>query len=107
MEREPNSGWAAGGARKGSVGMGEREFPMQLLVTAAALAQTVGNAVVAAYQRSSMLELRRPVLQKWVDFICPTDNVVPIKRGAARSRSLSPLEALDAIASTLPPGSVV
>ena len=63
---------------------------MQLLVTAAALAQTVGNAVVAAYQRSSMLELRRPVLQKWADFICPTDNVVPIKRGAARSRSLSP-----------------
>ena len=49
----------------------------------AALAHTVGNAVVAAYQRSSMLELRRPVLQKWADYICPADNVVSIKRGAA------------------------
>ena len=65
-----------------SVGMGEREFPMQLLVTAAALAHTAGSAVVAAYQRSSMLELRRPVLQKWADFICPADNVVSLK-GAA------------------------
>ena len=36
-----------------------------------------------AYQRSSMLELRRPILQRWADFICPADNVVDIKRGAA------------------------
>jgi hypothetical protein len=83
MEREPNSGWAAGGALKGSVGMGEREFPMQLLVTAAALAHTAGSAVVAAYQRSSMLELRRPVLQKWADFICPANNVIELLRAEA------------------------
>ena len=51
-------------------------------VAEAALAHTVGSAVVAAYQRSSMLELRRPVLSAWADFICPADNVVSIK-GAA------------------------
>ena len=56
---------------------------MQLLVTAAALAQTVGNAVVAAYQRNSMLELRRPVLQKWADFICPANNVIELLRAEA------------------------
>jgi hypothetical protein len=39
--------------------------------------------VVQAYQRSSMLELRRPVLQKWADFICPASNVVSIKREVA------------------------
>jgi integrase len=52
-------------------------------VAEACLAHTVGNAVVQAYQRSSMLELRRPVLQKWADFICPASNVVSIKREVA------------------------
>ena len=52
-------------------------------VAEAALAHTVGSAVVAAYQRSSMLELRRPVLSAWADFICPADNVVALNRGAA------------------------
>jgi integrase len=46
----------------------------------AALAHTVGNAVVAAYQRSSMLERRRPVLQWWADYICGgISNVVAIR----------------------------
>ena len=35
--------------------------------------------MVAAYQRSSMLELRRPILQKWADFICPADNVIQLR----------------------------
>ena len=52
-------------------------------VAEAALAHTVGNAVVQAYQRSSMLELRRPVLQRWADFICPADNVVELRRAGA------------------------
>jgi len=32
-----------------------------------------------------MLELRRPVLSVWADFVAgkTSDNVVPIKRGAA------------------------
>jgi hypothetical protein len=42
---------------------------VQFEIAEAALAHTVGNAVVAAYQRSSMLELRLPVSQKWADFI--------------------------------------
>ena len=29
----------------------------------------VGNAVVQAYQRSSMLERRRPVLASWADYV--------------------------------------
>ena len=51
----------------------------------AALGHQVGNAVVQAYQRSSMLERRRPVLAAWSDYVTgKTDgNVVPIKRGAA------------------------
>ena len=47
----------------------------------ACLAHQVGNAVVQAYQRSSMLERRRPVLAAWSDYVTgKTDgNVVPIK----------------------------
>jgi integrase len=48
---------------------------VQFEVAEAALAHTVGNAVVAAYQRSSMLDLRRPVLQKWADFICGAEII--------------------------------
>ena len=51
----------------------------------ACLAHQVGNAVVQAYQRSSMLERRRPIMSAWADFVIgKTDsNVVPLKRGAA------------------------
>jgi integrase len=35
----------------------------------ACLAHAVGNAVVQAYQRSSMLERRRPVMQAWASFL--------------------------------------
>jgi integrase len=51
--------------------MADTGVPFEL--AEAALAHTVGNAVVAAYQRSSMLERRRPVLQSWADYICNTD----------------------------------
>ena len=50
---------------------------VQFEVAEAALAHTVGNAVVAAYQRSSMLDLRRPVLQRWADYIYSA--VAPVK----------------------------
>ena len=51
----------------------------------AALGHQVGNAVVQAYQRSSMLERRRPVLAAWATFVTgsTSDNVVPINRGVA------------------------
>jgi integrase len=47
----------------------------------AALAHQVGNAVVQAYQRSSMLERRRPILAAWADFATGSsaDNVVPLR----------------------------
>ena len=61
--------------------MADQGVPFE--VAEAALAHTVGSAVVQAYQRSSMLELRRPVLQKWADYICPADNVIDINREVA------------------------
>ena len=49
-------------------------------VAEACLAHAVGNAVVAAYQRSTMLERRRPVLQAWADFIeKPVTDVAPLR----------------------------
>jgi integrase len=47
--------------------MADQGVPFEL--AEATLAHTVGNAVVQAYQRSSMLERRRPVLQAWADFV--------------------------------------
>ncbi len=44
------------------------------------LAHTVGNAVVQAYQRSSMLERRRPIMSAWANFLSDETaaKVVPI-----------------------------
>ena len=45
------------------------------------LAHTVGNAVVQSYQRSSMLERRRPIMSAWAEYVCATgSNVVPLRR---------------------------
>jgi integrase len=51
----------------------------------AALGHQVGNAVVQAYQRSSMLERRRPVLAAWADFVTGSsaDDVVELRRTGA------------------------
>ncbi len=74
----------------------------------ACLAHQVGNAVVQAYQRSSMLERRRPVLAAWSGFRHRQDRrqrgVDQAGRGMTRiaiSRA-----AFDAISATLPLGSV-
>ena len=55
----------------------------------ACLAHAVGNAVVQAYQRSSMLERRRPVMQAWASFLTgeADPKVVPIKVRAPYRRS--------------------
>lgn len=44
------------------------------------LAHVVGNAVVQAYQRSSMLERRRPIMSAWGSFVTGSDasNVIPL-----------------------------
>jgi hypothetical protein len=54
-------------------------------IAEAALAHQVGNAVVQAYQRSSMLERRRPIMSAWASFLSgeADSNVVPLRRGAA------------------------
>ena len=54
-----------------------------------ALAHTVGNAVVQAYQRSSMLERRRPLMQSWANFVIGStgDNVVALKSRAPHRRA--------------------
>lgn len=47
----------------------------------ASLAHTVGNSVVQAYQRSSMLERRRPLMNDWAKFVTRDSNkVVALKR---------------------------
>ena len=58
--------------------MADQGVPFE--IAEAALAHTVGTCGGAGYQRSSMLELRRPVLQRWADFICPADNVIALRR---------------------------
>jgi integrase len=59
--------------------MADTGVPFEL--AEAALAHQVGNAVVQAYQRSSMLERRRPILNAWADHVTgkTSDNVVPIR----------------------------
>jgi hypothetical protein len=52
----------------------------------ATLAHTVGNSVVQAYQRSSMLERRRPLMQSWSDFVTGQRdaNVIALNGGRKR-----------------------
>jgi integrase len=51
-------------------------------VAESALAHAPGSSVVQAYQRSAMLERRRPVMQAWAAFLAggAEANVVPFKR---------------------------
>jgi integrase len=49
-------------------------------VAEACLAHSVGNQVVAAYQRSSMLERRRPVMDAWASYVMPTAKVISIRK---------------------------
>jgi integrase len=52
-------------------------------VIEAALAHTTGNAVEQAYQRSKLLEKRRPLMQHWSAFIASPKrdaSVTPIRK---------------------------
>jgi integrase len=62
--------------------MADNAVPFEL--AEACLAHTVGNAVVQAYQRSSMLERRRPIMAAWANYVTgqADDNVVPFKQAA-------------------------
>ena len=48
------------------------------------LSHSIGSAVSRAYNRTTMTERRRPIMNAWAKFICreSSDNVVSIK-GAA------------------------
>jgi integrase len=50
-----------------------------------ALAHTVGNSIVQAYQRPSMLERRRPLMQSWSDFVTGADTKVIALQGRVRA----------------------
>ena len=45
------------------------------------LSHRVGNDVSRSYNRTSMLERRRPIMTAWANFVCPSDadNVVPLR----------------------------
>ena len=54
------------------------------------LSHRVGSAVSRAYNRTSMLGRRRPLMAAWANYIegDATANVVPLRRGAASERAL-------------------
>ena len=49
------------------------------------LAHAVGSDAALAYDRSDRLELRRPVMTRWAQFVVPppSDNVIEIRRAGA------------------------
>ena len=46
------------------------------------LAHIVGNSAAKSYDRSDRLELRRPIMMRWADYVCGGE-IVTLKRGAA------------------------
>jgi integrase len=56
--------------------MADHQVPFD--VAEATLSHAPGSAVVNAYQRSSMLELRRPILEKWCRFVSGEGKLVTI-----------------------------
>ena len=58
------------------------ETGVEFSVAEQCLAHSVGNAVTAAYLRTSMLERRRPTMIAWSAYVCGADasNVVPMRR---------------------------
>jgi hypothetical protein len=54
----------------------------------ACLAHAVGNAVVQGYQRSSMLERRRPIImQAWASFLIGEADAKVVALNGRRKRS--------------------
>ena len=47
------------------------------------LAHAIGSDAALSYDRSDRLELRRPVMARWANYICPSDaDVVPFAAAA-------------------------
>jgi integrase len=55
-------------------------------VAEACLAHAVGNAVVQAYQRSQMVERRRPIMEAWSDHCCGAAPAKVVKLSARTGR---------------------
>jgi integrase len=56
-------------------------------VAEACLAHAVGNAVVQAYQRSQMVERRRPIMEAWSDHCCGAAPAKVVKLSTRTGRS--------------------
>jgi integrase len=68
MRRGGNGDWTVHGMRSAARSwMADNGVEFEL--AEACLAHAVGDAVVQAYQRSSMLQRRRPVMAKWAKFL--------------------------------------
>ena len=50
-----------------------RHEPIDELLSEFALAHVEGSKTVAAYARDELLEARRPVMEAWSDFVCPSE----------------------------------
>jgi hypothetical protein len=55
-------------------------------VAEACLSHAPGNAVVRAYQRSSMLERRRPTMTAWSEYLEGKTSAKMVAIGAAKRR---------------------
>ena len=74
-------------------------------VAEAALAHTIGNEASQAYNRTTMTERRRPVMERWGRYICGRrDRDAQAGRGVIRIAISQ--AAFEAISATLPLGSV-
>ena len=62
---------------------------VQFELAEACLAHAVGNAVVQAYQRSSMLERRRPMMDAWASFPSGEADANVVALSGRRKRSTS------------------
>jgi hypothetical protein len=49
------------------------------------LAHAIGSNMTRSYLRTSMLELRRPVIASWASFVCGEtgDNVIELRKTGA------------------------
>ena len=67
--------------------MADNAVPFEL--AEACLAHAVGNAVVQAYQRSSLLERRRPIMNAWASFLSGEADANVVALSDRRKRSTS------------------
>lgn len=54
-------------------------------VAESALSHLVGDATSRSYNRTDLLERRRPVMARWANYVEGKDNVVPISNGRTRA----------------------